>query len=263
MKKLVLLSNLLILFLITVSLGQENKPTTKRIAFYNSYQFADKKNGVERYAQALELLGYICIFEKDEEKRKELYMEAYKRHTKLAIEPIKNEIYDLLKQIEIQNNITLFDIVELGNKNQLLTFDQKSDISQNLITILNDRFKTKSKPNFTLNLPEQKFAKINTELFFDEKTGIKSIAAKSGAIKNLLTKETGTNPSLNEIQAYFLKVNTEFDLTQIGVASQDFAMKNGYTAIFNSSKNLPAELENFQITDITNDFISYYNQLNP
>jgi hypothetical protein len=44
---------------------------------------------------------------------------------------------------------------------------------------------------------------------------------------------------------------------------QSYAEKNEFSIVFNSGNKLPAELENFQIQDITKDFISYYNQLNP
>ena len=44
---------------------------------------------------------------------------------------------------------------------------------------------------------------------------------------------------------------------------QTFAKERGFHLILNSSLEFPSELKNFPIHDITKDFISYYNQINP
>ena len=174
MIKSLIISNFLILLLITVSFAQQNNNSQpKRIAFYNKYKFEDDKNGIEKYVKALDLLGFICIFESDPEKRKVAYDEAYKKHYKFIIEPIENEISALIRQIETQNNLMILDLVEINKNGQILAIDEKFDISEPLIAFFNEYFKTKTKPNLSLNLPNLKIGTINTVSFKDEKSGIK------------------------------------------------------------------------------------------
>jgi hypothetical protein len=255
---------LIILVLSTVSFGQINNLQPKRIVFYDKYKFEDDKNGIEKYVKALDTLGYICIFESDPEKRKAAYNRAYENRYKLIIEPVQNEISQSLKQIEIKNDVVILDLSKLDENGQILALDEKLDVSQPLIAFFNEYFKTNIKQNLSFNPPETKIGTINTDSLNDEKSGIKILTTMFAETSNQIKKETGTAPNFTEIKARIFKDESKSKIfQQIGNSIQSYSMKKGYSLVFDSREKLPLELSNFQTQDITNDFISYYNQSNP
>ena len=162
MIKSLIISNFLILLLITVFFAQQNKYLPPgQIAFYNKYKFEDSQTGIKRYVKALDSLGYIDIFESDPEKRKAQYDAAVARKWKYIINPVVTEINDLLKEIAEQNNLVLLDITELDKNSQLLAFDEKLDISDKIIAVINKYFETKTKPEVKPDLPETKIGLSN------------------------------------------------------------------------------------------------------
>ncbi len=186
--------------------------------------FENEKTGIKNYAKAMYYAnnpGFIA--ENDAEKRRQIYEENFKKRYKILVKPIAIKITDFLKQIEAENNLIIFDGLELEEKGLLLAFDKKIIISENIIALANDFFKTGVKPSLKLNLPEAKIAVIETELF------------KTEAI-NL----SNTYESL-----------------------QKYAEQKGLQLILDSSKTLPSELKDFPKQDVTKDFITYYNQLKP
>lgn len=156
---------------------------------------------------------------------KEKHKAAYERQYREAVQPVGNVILYSLKLIEKENNLIILDGGELETKGLLLAFDEKLNITKSIIPALNDYFKTGVKPTLKLDLPETKIALINISLFENEKN---------------------------------VKFNDEiFSKLQI------YAKEKSFSLILDSSKELRAELKNFQTQDVTKDFISYYNQMNP
>ena len=266
MIKSLIISNFLILLLITVSFAQQDKYLPPRqIAFYNKYKFEDDKIGIVKLTKAILFAtdrGYIGDLSNP--KLKAIYEETYKKRYKILVEPVENEISALIRQIETQNNLMILDLVELDNNGQILEFDEKLDISDPLTVFFNEYFKTKSKPNLLLNLSESKIGAINTESFYDKKSGIKRLTVMFAEKSDQLKKETGTTPTFEEIKARIFKDKSKSKIfQQIGNSIQSYMMEQGFGVVFDSSKQIPKELETFQTQDITNNFISYYNQIYP
>jgi hypothetical protein len=223
MLRTLLISKLLVFLLVSASFSQENVTSQpKHLALIDWITFENEKTGIKNYARAMDFAynpGFIP--EKDAEKRRQIYEESFKKRYKIVVEPIKLKISDLLRQIEIENNLIIFDGRELEEKGLLLAWGEKINITENVITFANDFFKTGVKPSLKLNLPETKFAVINTELFKTE--------------------------AIDSEKKYKLL--------------QNFAEQKGLHLILDSSLTLPSELNDFPKQDVTKDFITYYNQM--
>ncbi len=49
---------------------------------------------------------------------------------------------------------------------------------------------------------------------------------------------------------------------EVGYSIQTFAIKKGFSLVFDSNKNLPAEIADLPKTDLTREFISDFNKNN-
>jgi hypothetical protein len=266
---------LLLCLIFSATPAQENSLSSKKIAYISSAALNDKKDGIEKLSNAYDALhsdncrplytDEIDRLEKElknrdlsgeERKTKEFRLKTlleeqaerrqkrYSELKKLLIEPVEKEISNLIEQIEIQNGIIILDVDKYYESSQVLFQDEKFEITKQIV----DYYKRKSKnPNEILNLivPEIKLAVINTEKFYDNQKGIKSIIESKADYTNL-----------NEICS-----KTQICI-EIGKAISSFAKRNGYGFVFDSSKKLPTEISNYQITDATEEFISEYNNSN-
>lgn len=263
MKKALFISILLTLLLCSAAPAQETNLQPKRIAFINKLKFGDEKQGVGKYVNALKAAenpGFIPQPETDPAKRKALYEKRYKSF----VEPVEKEIAIFLKEIATQNNLIILDVIELDRRGQILILNDKLDITYKVIPLINEYFETKAKPNLTINVSEAKIGRINTKFFLDEKLGITKLAEKVQETKNFIKQQTGNEPTPDEIKAFIMKNQSKDNyFFRIIDFMQSFAEKNGFEVVFDPSYKLPSELLYFQTYDVTKDFISYYNQLNP
>lgn len=244
MKKLLFISTLLILFLFSVSFAQENvNSQSKRLAFVNKAKFEDQNGGIEKLVQALQSANEL------------------QRNPGLKV---KIEISEFLKQIESQNNVIILDIAELDRKGQITLLSPALDVTHQVVSMANEYFKTNTKPTLNLNLVTAKIASVKTKSFLDEKSGIRGINEKINETKSLLKNQIGSEPTIEEIKEYLLANRAQGSyIFQLLDSMQSFAEKNDFNVVLDSSQRLPAALKDFQIQDITKDFISYYNQVKP
>lgn len=182
------------------------------------------------------------------------------------VQPILDDAEVALNLIAKQNNTIILDGGELEYNGQLLAFNRKIDATNTIIPLINDYFKTGGKANLKLNLPESKIAFINTKLFADENSGVKQIFRANKELDEQMTKDLVNNPTDEELKLWsekfkFGKKTRAFTIPIKEI--QVFADEKGFDIVLDSSKTIPAELKNIPIQDITKDFISYYNQLNP
>lgn len=143
---------------------------------------------------------------------------------KRFVEPVLNEIRQSLKQIEAQNNVIIIDVYELDKNNAILAYDGEFTITKQFIDHFNDKQKNPVAV-LKLDLPSPQIAFLDTSLFKNEKAG----------------------------KEMFI----------ISKAIQAFATEKRIAFIFDSAEKLPAELEKYPAPDVTKEFISYYNQINP
>jgi hypothetical protein len=274
MKALTLLFNLLFVVSLFAQIPPDSKINLQkngiRVSVVSEYDF-DNKNGIKKLVDAYNKVESLDCFATTPGCR-----EASEKLRKLLVEPVLLEISESLKQIEIQNNVIILELGKLAEKEQLLAFDKKFDITRQFINFFNNKA---GNPNETLKLeiPESKIALIDTRQFEDEENGLKRHSNLSkqffAEVNKEMEKEFGTaKPDLNPetirnfIQRFPHRIShREFgqELIKIGKAIQTFAEQKEFSFIFDSSKQLPPELRRFPIQDITKEFISYYNQNNP
>lgn len=277
------------------------KSSDTKIALINSFTFDDDKNGVDRVISAYNTINAghcgqaerynihenaeiiekalqdqnISIKVKEEKRkqleeiknRKQVIAEECKKHYQkryhLLVQPVLNEISVLLKQIKTDYNIIILDGVELEINGQLLGFNEKLNITHTIIPIINQQFKTGLKPTLNVDLPTAKVAVINTNTLFDDKNGIKHYSQEIKKIEQQIKQETGKNRTFEEINERIRKDNPNNNIVdKIWKAMQSYTNEKGFGIALDSTKKIPDELENIHLQDVTNDFISYYNQLN-
>lgn len=279
------------------------KPVGARIALVNPYAFEDRVKGIKRLTSAWDDIGstdFAIAFELSDKiqqveslgkeilntnisleirqaKQKQIeelnkriedigkLLKTYQTRINVLVEPVLDDINKQVKLIAEQNNVVIFDGTELEKNGQLVAFNKNLDITYSIIPAINDFYKTKSKPNLNLNLPESKIAVINTNTFINEQSGIKQFVEKVKEYEKRIRLETGRNPTTEEITNRIWQSNAADNNIgrKIWSSAQSFADEKGFNIIFDSSKKLPNELERFQIKDVTKDFISYFNQSNP
>lgn len=123
-------------FLASYSSAQkvENK-SAKRVFLYNGLEFKfDTKKGIKKLVTAINYADSDCVFPAviDEKARQKRY------HA--IIQPVVFEIENVIKQIELSNNIFLLDGAKLEEQNILLAFDEKLNISAVAANEINDFF---------------------------------------------------------------------------------------------------------------------------
>lgn len=233
-----LISKLLVLLLFCTSFPQVNDNQSAKIAIINECSFDDAKTGIKKLYDAYQQMESTDCFPAPCSE------EQCKKVGSVILQPVLKEISDSLKQIEIRNNIIILRGCRLEMNNQLLALDNKLNISEQFIT-----FFTKNARKFdetpVLNIPESKLGVINTEEFFDKEKGIKKliISDDTDTKKKKCTETNACIEIVNSIQSY--------------------AANKGFGLIFDSGKNLPEEVRKLKTQDVTQDFISEYNRLNP
>lgn len=266
------------LFLLNLSQFAQNNLSenhTRRIAFYSKYSFYYDRFGIKRLVEAERLL-YDCDFSiqplldkirevenqlkltsisneqrKEKEKEYEIVKLQLKNHKdarleniekrkKIILQPVWNEINNAINTIEKENNVIFVDLNELEEQGLLLSLDESIDLSKPLISFINNYLdkKTDSIPKF--NTSEIKFAKINTEKFYDENNGIKELVR---------VKKEQLLPIKNINQ-------------KIGKELENFRKEKGLSFSLDSSKEIPNLFKNLHSNDITKEFIIRYNQKN-
>ncbi|HSK70649.1 MAG TPA: hypothetical protein VK892_03055 [Pyrinomonadaceae bacterium] len=266
-----LFSSFLIIFLLfSVGFAQEtNAGFPKKIAFINKFAFYDDVKGIKKLSQTRYVIDQLSCFplhyseiseirrelenpdlKPKERERKETHLKTllreqeeawkkqYEKVKKILVDPILIEISDSLKKIETQNNIIIIDAPELDEKGYILGIDFKFDITEKFINYFNNKSKTNGE-NLNLDIPESKIGVINLDLLFDQQRGIK-------ILKN--SEINSTNFCSNKI---FCKEFSTF--------TQSYTLKNGFSFIFDSCKNLPEEIRKLVDKDVTQDFIDNFN----
>ncbi|HEX8288822.1 MAG TPA: hypothetical protein VF556_12545 [Pyrinomonadaceae bacterium] len=256
--RFLLFSKLFIFLLCSFSLGQERGFTeSKPIALINTIAFEDEKTGVTKLINANNQLYLGCCFSPCSQ-------ESHEKRKKILVDPVSDEIANLIKQLEFQNQIIILDGVKLQINGHLIGYNEKLNITNTIIPVLNEYFKTSLKPNLKLNLPEAKIAVINTNIFYDKKAGIKEYLPQIKKVEEQIKNETGKSPTEEEIINRAWRDNSQNYIdNKIAKEIQSFTNEKGFGITLDSSKKIPHELENIPLQDITNDFISYYNRLNP
>ncbi len=249
------------------NISDEN--STHKIAFYSKYSFYDERNGIKKLVEAERLLD-DCDFslqplldkireaEKDlksvslsTEQRKEKEtkyetakdnlkihndkrIENHEKRKKIILQSILNEITNAINIIEKENNLVLIDLDELTENGLILNFDESLDLSKSLILFINNNLDKNTDSIPKLNIPKVKFAKINTETFYDKTNGIIRLV-KDEPLR--ITKAP----------------------QDIAKELEDIRKENGLSFILDSSKEIPDKLKYFQSEDITKEFIIRYN----
>lgn len=172
----------------------------------------------------------------------------------------KNLISKNLAPFAIKNGITtVFDAAQLLSA--ILTLDPSIDITKDFIT-----------GSLKTNLPESRIAFVNTAAFGDEKSGIKTYV---NAIKQLEREFHGSADALRgtsggdyekKKKEYEAAVEKRYDevvgpiSAKIGKGLEAFARQNGITMILDAGKLLPAIITLDPAMDITNAFVTSYNE---
>ncbi len=200
-------------------------------------ELADQKlTDTERQQKEIRLKNIIL-------QRKEYpRSETYRKKERETVGPILTEIENALAKIASDNNLLILDPGKLFDDGLLLVLDFKTDLTKQFIGYFNDRAKKSDKP-FKLEALRSKIGVVRVTQFFDKQNGL-NVFVRSG--DNSITPETACKKT--KICAV------------IGNAIQVFALKNGFTVVFDSSKELPPELDGYPIEDITAAFIEEYNK---
>lgn len=239
MIKKIFFSTLILLLFISNSFAQEKQnPSQQKIAFVIESLFFDKKVGIKDFSS----LANLKSDNGNNINQNESVNNSKSNPT--VYNPAKELIYGFLKQIENQNNLIIINLSETDSNGQILALNQKFDLTKKIITFINNK-SAKSVETFKIDLPEAKVGFIDTSLFYDKEKGIKQLT------KNL--------SKYNNFQELCSKTTI---CSEIGNSVQTFAMKKGFSLVFDSSKNLPAGISNFPKTDITQEFISDFNKNN-
>ncbi len=234
MKKILYFTTLIFFLSIANSFAQEiqNKPP-KKIAFVIESLFFDQKLGIKDVSALSRFESKNTANQNETDNNPKRYEGVYN--------PAKENLSELLKQIENKQNLVIIKINEGDANNQIIAIDVKFDITKKIISFINDK-SAKSVESFKLDLPETKIGIIDTRLFLDNEKGIKQVT------KNL--------SKYNNFQELCSKTKI---CIEIGGAIQNFALKKGFSIVFDSSKELPAGLDDFPKIDITQDFIADFN----
>ncbi|HQU85112.1 MAG TPA: hypothetical protein PKY59_18370 [Pyrinomonadaceae bacterium] len=202
----------------------------------------------------------IHELQKEDIERQRKINENYQKRYDLLISPINFEIDKLLIEIGNQNNTIILDAEKLDMKSQVLAFDDKIEISSKVIPLLNAYFETNKKPDLQIVLPKSKVVKVDLAEVGQKIPNIqhfKVFLEEFGKKR----RDKGTYIENEESNAILKSNNIEYKTIIISFASfKSFAQKNDYSMILDSSIALPEELQNIPLEDVTNDFISYYNQ---
>ena len=220
----------------TVLFAQEKQSSEKKIAFVYEPLFFDKQTGIKDFSLLEKLVSKSksAISQTDSEDNKQSESNVYN--------PAKEQLYELLKLVEKQENLLILKISETSS--EFLGLNSKFEVTKNIISFINNK-SNKSIEKLKLDVPEGKIRTINTRLFYDSQKGI-----------NKLIKLQSKYPNQREIC-----LETRVCI-EIGNAIQQFVAKKGYGIIFDSSKTLPAEINDFQMIDATSEFITEFNKSN-
>jgi Skp family chaperone for outer membrane proteins len=190
--------------------------------------------------------------------------EIIEKRKKIIPKPILDEIENFLEQFAKQNNLILLK-VKTDDFDCFLHLNLQLDITKPIIQLLNEFFKTFLIPNKTLRIPQSKVGSINTESFFSESNGITQLAKIENEFKQKMKSELGNNPTKEQVETWSKTARRKTDSSvfkRIFELIQTFANEHGFNLILDFSKEIPTQLKNIPSDDITNRFISYYNQRN-
>jgi len=233
------LLTLIILLPIANSFAQEKENISpKKVAFVVESLFFDKKFGIKDVSAFMKLEINKSISDSQDGSVNN------STNNDTVYNPAKEKLYELLKQIEIQNNLITVKIYEADQNGSILALDQKFDLTKKIISFINNK-SSKSAEAFKVDFPEAKIGSIDTRLFYDKDKGIKHI------IKNL-----------NKYASKQELCSKTTVCIEIGNAIHSFAMKKGFALVLDSSKTLPNEIAAYPKTDITQDFIADFNKTN-
>lgn len=230
------------LLLMTIPvLGQTSSQNCegKRIAFYNEVAF-DSKTGVKRLYEANKVAEEVGFIPDASQRSLAEVQSAYERRYKIIVEPVLSEIRQTIAKIAIANGTQIFDSARFDQAGMFLYIDTKLLIDAQLIPLLN----LPSDPNSTvptMKIRPLKFAAVNTDRFFDPKTGLRGFELDDIGQKN---EFCGRSKKCVDVGTYAAK----------------FASETGFDMIFDSAINLPPELSNLVCRDVTSDFMDRYNR---
>lgn len=211
----------------------------KRVAFYNEVAF-DSKTGVKRLYEASKVAESGGFIPNASQRSIVEVRSEYERRYKIIVEPVLSDIRQTIAKIANANDIQIFDAVSFDHAGVFLYIDTKLFIDAQLIPLLN----LPPDPNRatpTIKVRPLKFAIVNTDSFFDPKTGLRGFELANIDQKNAFCY--GSEQCI-----------------EVGKFAAKFASETGFDVIFDSARNLPPELRNLTCKDVTSDFIDRFNQ---
>ena len=158
--------------------------------------------------------------------------------------PSRESLFDFLKLVEKKENLYIINLYRSEEMQQILAVNIEIDITPTLISFINNK-SNKTLEQLKLKLPAGKIGTINKSVFYDRQKGIKRII-----------KQLDKFPNQKDICLKTLAC------LGVGKALQEFALKNEFVVIFDSSQELPTAINKFQLNNVTSDFINEYNKSN-
>ncbi len=211
----------------------------KRIAFYNEVAL-DSETGVKRLYEANKVAENEGFIPNASRRSIAEIQSAYERRYKIIVVPVLSEIRKTIAKIAKANDMQIFDATRFDQAGMFLYIDTKLFIDAQLIQILNLP-PDPNPPSHQIKIKPLRLAAINTDKFFDPKTGIRGFELDDIDQKNELC---GRSKKCVEVGSFAAK----------------FAAATGFDVIFDSARDLPTELSNLVCRDVTSDFIDRYNQ---
>jgi hypothetical protein len=228
---------ILIFLSASISFGQE-KPSEKKLAFFVEEAFLNPQTGIKDFARLEKFVSDNRSLLAANET------ESQTQNQSGSYSPTRESLFEFLKLVEKKENLHILNFSRADLQRQIVAVDTKFDITPALISFINNK-SNKNLEKLKLKLPDGKVGTINTRLFYDRQKGIKRII-----------KQLDKFPNQQDICT-----NTK-ECREVGIALQEFALKNGFSVIFDAGEKLPNELNEFQLNDVTSDFINEYNKSN-
>lgn len=228
------------IFLLASTPFAQEKPSAKRFAIIVEQIFFEPQTGIKDFSRLEKLVNdNRSLITRSETQ------EQTQNKTNLYSPSLEN-LFDFLNLVEQKENLYILNISR-ANQQQILAVNPKLDITASLISFVNNK-SNKTLEKLKLDLPGGKIEKIgtiDTRQFYDKQKGI-----------NRLIKQLDKYPNQQEI-CFKTTVCIE-----VGKALQEFALKNGFSVIFDANIKLQTPINKFQLNDVTSDFINEYNKSN-
>jgi len=228
---------ILIFLSASISIGQE-KPAERKIALFVEEAFFDPQMGIKDFARLEYFVSDNSSLLADNE------IDSQTQNQSRSYSPMRESLFKFLNLVEKKENLFILNISRANLQRQIVAVDTKFDITPSIISFINNK-SNKNIEKLKLKLSGGKVGTINTRLFYDRQKGI-----------NRIIKQLDKFPNQEDI------CSKTKECSEVGKALQEFALKNGFIVIFDATNKLPNEINEFQVNDVTSDFINEYNKSN-